>query len=383
MTKVELSIHVRAVTAMRTFSMLWPRIKETKEPFAMKKHVLFLLLVLIAGTAACVSAAESGKDVPEVKKVRWARANSGNVLVTLAKHNGYLKEVGIEIEEMPLTTTTDAMTALSTKQIDVASNYGTNDPLQFMAMGSDFTLVGGYMLKGMYIVAKKGTGWKRIGNLVDKTIATSKNQTWITGPLLAAGHSLDDVTWVTYNTNSDRLVAVISGEADYASLSGDLLFRVGKLKDEVEIVVWAADLIPNYGCCRIDMHTDFVKSNPKTVKLILKCLIRAEQFLRAHPDESVRVLARELDAPEEFVAAYLKNPNYVPSVDPVRNSIKATWDIMLKTGFLAPEARDYDLDAHINIDLYKAALDELVAERRDEDPAFYDERVAFFKANNF
>ena len=132
----------------------------------------------------------------------------------------------------------------------------------------------------------------------------------------------------------------------------------------------------------MNMHTDFVKANPVTVKLILKALIRAEQFLRAKPDESVKLLAKELEASEEFVAAYLKNPNYVPSVDPVKHSIKATWDIMMKTGFLAPEAKDYDLDSHINIELYKAALDELIQERRDEDPAFYDGRVEFFKANN-
>ena len=140
--------------------------------------------------------------------------------------------------------------------------------------------------------------------------------------------------------------------------------------------------MPNYGCCRMNMHTDFVKANPVTVKLLLKALIRAEQFLRANPDESVKILAKELNASEEFVAAYLKNPNYVPSVDPVKHSIKATWDIMMKTGFLAPDAKDYDLDSHINVELYKAALDELVAERRDEDPAFYDGRVEFFKANN-
>ena len=347
----------------------------------MKRPILFLLFALIASTTAGALAAESGKDVPEVQTVRWARANSGNVLVTLAKHNGYLKEAGIEIIEMPLNSTADALTALSTKQVDVTSNNGTNNPLQFMASGSDFTMVGGYMLKGMYIVAKKGTVWNGIGDLVGKKIATSKSQTWVTVPLLDAGYSLDDVTWMTYSTNSDRLAAVIAGEADYACLSGDLLFRVGNL-DEVTIVAWADDLMPNYGCCRMNMHTDFVKSNPKTVKLILKSLIRAEQFLRAKPDESVQILAKELDAPEAFVAAYLKNPNYVPSVDPVRKSIKATWDIMMRTGFLAPEAKDYDLDAHINVDLYKAALDELIAERRDEDPAFYDERMAFFNANN-
>ncbi|MBQ9565940.1 MAG: ABC transporter substrate-binding protein [Synergistaceae bacterium] len=344
----------------------------------MKKVFLSLFLVL-ALVADCFAA---GAEKPEVAEVRWARANSGNVLVTLAKENGYLKEVGIDIIEMPLNSTHDALTALSTKQVDVTSNNGTNNPLQFMASGSDFTIVGGYMLKGMYIVARKGTGWKGIGDLVGKKMATSKSQTWVTGPLLNAGYSLDDVIWLTYSTNSDRLAAVIAGEADYACLSGDLLFRVGNMKDDIEIVAWADDLMPNYGCCRMNMHTDFVKANPVTVKLILKCLIRAEQFLRAHPDESVKILAKELNASEDFVAAYLKNPNYTPSVDPVKHAIKATWDIMMRTGFLAPEAKDYDLDAHINIDLYKAALDELIAERRDEDPAFYDGRLEFFKANN-
>ena len=31
----------------------------------------------------------------------------------------------------------------------------------------------------------------------------------------------NDVEWLTYSTNSDRLAAVVSGEADYAVLSGD------------------------------------------------------------------------------------------------------------------------------------------------------------------
>ena len=232
-------------------------------------------------------------------------------------------------------------------------------------------------------MARKGTGWHGISDFVGKKIAAPKSQTWITGPLMWAGHNIDDVQWLTYSTNSDRLTAVIKGEADYASLSGDLLFRVNNMKNQLEIVVWADQLQPNYGCCRMNMNSDFVKANPKTVKLLLKALIRSEQYLLAHPDESVKILAKELHANEDFVAAYLKNPNYRPSVDPVRNAVKTTWKIMMDTGFLPESAKNYDLDAHINADLYKAALDELIAERYDEDPKFYDDRLAFFKANNF
>ncbi len=344
----------------------------------MKKILASLMAaaLLTCGTAMA-------QDKPEVDTVRWARANSGNVLVTLAKNNGYLKDVGINVIEIPLNSTSDALTALNAKQVDVTSNNGTNNPLQFMARGSDFTIVGGYMLKGMYIVARKGTGWHGISDFVGKKIAAPKSQTWITGPLMWAGHNIDDVQWLTYSTNSDRLTAVIKGEADYASLSGDLLFRVNNMKNQLEIVVWADQLQPNYGCCRMNMNSDFVKANPKTVKLLLKALIRSEQYLLAHPDESVKILAKELHANEDFVAAYLKNPNYRPSVDPVRNAVKTTWKIMMDTGFLPESAKNYDLDAHINVDLYKAALDELIAERYDEDPKFYDDRLAFFKANNF
>lgn len=344
----------------------------------MKKILASLMAaaLLTCGTAMA-------QDKPEVDTVRWARANSGNVLVTLAKNNGYLKDVGINIIENPLNSTSDALTALNAKQVDVTSNNGTNNPLQFMARGSDFTIVGGYMLKGMYIVARKGTGWHGISDFVGKKIAAPKSQTWITGPLMWAGHNIDDVQWLTYSTNSDRLTAVIKGEADYASLSGDLLFRVNNMKNQLEIVVWADQLQPNYGCCRMNMNSDFVNANPKTVKLLLKALIRSEQYLLAHPDESVKILAKELHANEDFVAAYLKNPNYRPSVDPVRNAVKTTWKIMMDTGFLPESAKNYDLDAHINVDLYKAALDELIAERYDEDPKFYDDRLAFFKANNF
>ena len=73
----------------------------------------------------------------------------------------------------------------------------------------------------------------------------------------------NDVEWLTYSTNSDRLAAVVSGEADYAVLSGDQLYAVGN-NDQIEIKAWLDDLVPNYGCCRMNMNTDFVKKNPKT-----------------------------------------------------------------------------------------------------------------------
>lgn len=362
-----------------------------------KLTALFLALLMALSLAACSgsdsespeeeadTSAQTEAETPEVDTIHWARANSGNILVTIAQQNGYFDEVGLTVIEDPVESSNDALTALETGQVDVTSNQGTNNPLQFIAEGSDFTIVGGYMLKGMYIVGKKDTEYKDVTSLKGSKFAYAGVHPVIGMALLDAGiDPMDEsqIEWLTYSTNSDRLAAVVAGEADFAVLSGDQLFAVNNNED-IEIKAWLDDLVPNYGCCRMNMRTDFVKENPVTVKLLLKALIRAEQWYRANLEECVPILAKEIDADEDYVAAYLLNENYVSSVDPCRNSVIKTWDGMVKMGFIDEKAAsEINVEDHINTDLYKAALDECVEAYHDEDPDFYDGRVKFFEEND-
>lgn len=375
----------------------------------MKKRVLSLLLVMMmtfslaacGGSPADDAAEDNGAETkeeltseekgetagekPEVSEIHWARANSGNILVTLAREKGYFDEVGLTVIEDPMASSSDALTALETGAVDVTSNQGTNNPLQFISTGSDFTIVGGYMLKGMYLVAKAGTGFNDVKDFVGKKIAYAGVHPVVGMAMLDADIDPTDeknVEWLTYSTNSDRLAAVAAGEADYAVLSGDQLFAVGNNPD-LEITCWLDDLVPNYGCCRMNMKTEFVEKNPVTVKLLLKCLIRAEQYYRANTEECVSILAKDIDADEDYVAAYLLNENYISSVDPCKQAIVKTWDGMIKMGFIdEADIENINIEDHINTKLYKEALDECVEEYHDEDPEFYDGRVEFFEANN-
>ena len=328
---------------------------------------------------------EDDVEKPEVDTIHWARANSGNILVTVAKQQGYFDEVGIEVIEDPVESSAAALTALQTGQVDVTSNQGTNNPLQFIAEGSDFTLVGGYMLKGMDIVGKKETEYKDVTSLKGSKFAYAGVHPVVGMALLDAGiDPMDEnqIEWLSYSTNSDRLAAVVAGEADYAVLSGDQLFAVGN-NDQIEIKAWLDDLVPNYGCCRMNMNTEFVKQNPITVKLLLKALIRAEQWYLANTEECVSILAKEIGADEDYVAAYLLNENYVSSVDPCKNAVIKTWNGMVQMKFIDQEAADsINIEDHINTELYKAALDECVEEYYDEDPEFYDGRIQFFEEND-
>ena len=58
------------------------------------------------------------KETPEVDTIHWARANSGNILVTIAKQQGYFDEVGINVIEDPVESSTAALQALQAKQVD-------------------------------------------------------------------------------------------------------------------------------------------------------------------------------------------------------------------------------------------------------------------------
>lgn len=116
-------------------------------------------------TKASEESSEEQEEITEASEIHWARANSGNILVTIAKQQGYFDEYGLTVIEDPVDSSTAALTALQTEQVDVTSNQGTNGPLGFIGKGSDFTIVGGYMLKGMYIVGRKDTEYKDVTSL--------------------------------------------------------------------------------------------------------------------------------------------------------------------------------------------------------------------------
>ncbi len=103
---------------------------------------------------------ESSSETKETKKVTWAQGASGNVLVSIAKDQGYFDEVGVEVEEVPLDE--GQLEAVRTGQVDIASNSGTMRPLQMIASGDDMAIIGGFMLTGcMPVVARRGSGMEQ------------------------------------------------------------------------------------------------------------------------------------------------------------------------------------------------------------------------------
>ena len=346
----------------------------------MKKFLCALLVCVLAlGLAAEVFAED---DAPETKVIKWGRGNSGNILVTIAKNKGFLADEGIDVDEIPMDNE-GVFTSLLGGHVDVLSNFGTNQPLRLIAAGDHLTIFGGFMLTGcMPVIARAGTEWNGVEDLLGKKVAGNAGQYAVTGPLLDKGHDpMKEIDWVQIAEDSDKLAAIINGTADYAIMGTDQNYSIQNMKDLIKVVTYCSDLTPNYSCCRMETRDEFIKKNPNTIKHLLKALIRAQEYYEGHKEEAVDMMSKLLNADHDWVAAYMLNEHYRIHVDPIRKPVFRAWDYMDRIGIL--EKKDgVKLEDHINNTLYKAALDEVVAAHRDENPEFYDRMVAFFNENN-
>ena len=346
----------------------------------MKKFVVMLLvLAVLCGSAAA-------KEIPETSIVRWNSGASGNVLLTIADKMGYFKEAGITLEEVPATANASAMTLLSTGMVDVVSNAGTSNPLQQIAAGVDLTIFGGHMMTGaMPIIAKKGTEWHGVKDLIGKKFACNPSYFALTGAVMDLGYDkpLEALEWVVITSYNDALAAVIRGEVDYALQGTEQNYTIRNVnKDNVEIMCYMSDIMPAYSCCRMEAKTDFVKNNPITIKLILKALLRAQSYYESHKAEAAQWHAEKIRAEKEFVEAYMFDEHYRVNADPLLKSIIRAWDILDATGFLSETAKNINIRDHVNVELYREALKEAAEEWGSEAPEFYERMQKFFEENN-
>ena len=377
----------------------------------MKKNLSFVLVALmmvqmiacssatkvaeVPSTTAATTTEETVAETTEAKKtfnlkpetttVRWNYGTSGNILVTIAEEKGYFDEVGIKIEPVQATEVASAMTLLSTGKVDIVSNSGTSNPLQQIASGVDITIFGGHMVTGcMPIIAKKGTEWKGVESLVGKKFACNPSYFSYSGALMDLGYDdpLNALEWKTYPSYNDALAAVVKGEVDYAMLGTGLNEQVTKM-DDIEVVSYQSEVMPNYSCCRMEASTDFVKKNPNTIKAIFVALLRAQSYYETHKEEAVKLLAKAIGATESYVGAYmLDDKHYVVNADPLYKPVIRAWEILDKIGFLDEKAKTINIEDHLDKNLYKESLDLYNEYYGDENKGFYEKQLAFFNEND-
>lgn len=322
------------------------------------------------------------EDKPEITEIRWAVVPNGNIMYEIAKDKGYFEDYGVEVIDTKIAIETDSFAALNSDKVDVLSGSGTSGPLRQIAAGNDFTIFGGHMVTGAEaIFTRKDVEWNSIDDFIGKKMAGQPTSYWLTGPLLEKGYDpVNDIDWVQLPNITDNIAAVQSGEVDFASIVTSQHYQVENM-DDIKIVAYSDDFMPNHSCCRMLSRTDWVNNNPNTIKAIHKALIRAKRDFDADRESYVPLMAKAIGTNEDHVASFLLNEHFKVSADPLSNINKAAWNTLFETGYLGDDVT-VKIEDHINKDLYKEALEELIEERGDEDPEYYEKQLEIYKEYN-
>lgn len=359
----------------------------------MKKKLIsiMLMLAMTVSMVACGGADSkendneqetvetTNPDKPETTEIKWAQGLSGNILVTIAKEQGYFDEVGLSVEEIPLDP--GGLNGVIQESVDIASNFGTSTPLQMIAAGDDMAIIGGFMMEGaMAIVGPEGAEWNGIESFKGKRVAGNQaNYATAFGLSEAGVDPVKDVEWIQFENEGDGVSAILNGEVDYAVIGTGWMYQT-KNTEGIEILSWTDEVTPEYSCCRMVARKSWVEENPTTVKLLIEALLRAQLYFEAHREECIQLMADFLQADYDYVEAYMgEEEHYEINVDPLYNTDLDQWQFLKDYEYIDQDVDDNIIKDAIYTDIYKSALDYCVENYYDDNPNFWDSQVELFE----
>ena len=308
---------------------------------------------------------EADQELPVI--LVGSNPGTGNIFGYIAMDKGFDKEEGYTTELVPFDNSTDALNALQAKKIDVGVNFGTAAPLTFVTKGADFTIFGGYVSGGMPVYAKPEFEYTGLESFVGKNVATARAYTpdilW-RGAMMEAGYDLEkDVTIMEFKKPAEALAAVKSGQADVGV--GTNSTYLGAMESGMKVLCWTNDLDPTAVCCRQVARTEWINENPDLAVAYLKSLIRAEEVFYGDQDYAVSVFAKYMELEEDKARTLLLETNQELWLDPKSDGVQKMWQTLQDLNYA--DVGDIQVTDHINIDLYKQALDELIQEHPDSE----------------
>ena len=311
-----------------------------------------------------------------------AQATSGHVFQYLADERGYLADEGIDVEMVYISNVTDAFAALGSGKVDIASTYGTAGILMQINNGQNFSVFGGYMIIGAMPIFTKNEPYTGLESFRGKKIAVMRNGTAeivLRGALYDAGFDLEkDVTFVDIKRSTEIMEAVRSGACDFGALPTG--FELQLADAGMKIVTWTDELWANHSCCRMAANAKWLEKNPLMVKKMLRAYLRAERDLQTREglNHAVQLTMAKLDMSEALVRSFVESPHMKYDADPYKNSVLKMWLKMQQIGRI--EKVNVNMADYINVDIYKQALDSLLAEHPDD--VFYNQKLSMYNEFN-
>lgn len=323
----------------------------------------------------------------EENTIRFALP-TGNIRVAveiLANELGYYEEEGVNVEFVDLSDSTAGLTAISSGKDDLdVWATGIVPDLTFIANGSDLVIYAGTAAEGGAIISREEDveTYKDLDNYEGITVGMVRNSSsWVItrAALLERGIDIDTIEIKELDSNANVAQAVAKGEVDLGFMPVEYANSFRELG--VSLVMEAGELSPLYVCCRQVTSSAKLEEKHDAFVKFTKANLRALAYFEdeANRDEVVALLAEFSGQTEDYVYEYFFVNNTILTLDPNRSGINTFYQSLIDSGYFS-EGTDVDVNDHIDIAVYKEALDEIIAEYPDNE--FFQEQLEIYNEYN-
>jgi NitT/TauT family transport system substrate-binding protein len=210
----------------------------------------------------------------------------------IAKEKGIFRAEGLDVELVQMATSL-TVTALATKDVDYSNTSAS--AVRAALRGLPIRVVLFIIRRPLHVLVVRPE-IMRIEDLKGKTIAIQQHGD-ATATILQAiveHGKLDmrtDVTAFPISRSGDRLLALTSGKVDGAIIAPP--FNVQAEAHGFRRLIAGADIIES-GITGLNTHIENIQKNPAQVKRMIRALLKAQSFIAANKEETIKTTAEWL-----------------------------------------------------------------------------------------
>ncbi len=235
-----------------------------------------------------------------------------SALVFIAEEKGFFSEEGLHINYYEFSTGKLALDALIAGGADIATTADIPITLAGLA-DQEISMIATieYSNDNIPVIARKDSGISTPEDLKGKTIATTRGG----GPLFFAhkyferhGILFSDINHV-YMNPSDMVNSLIKGDIDAFIVFEPYPYHAENELGSDKVVIFNPSDI--YGeTWNIVTMKKYESENPEIIDKFLRALIRAEDFLKTHKEESILIVSEYSETKTEVLEEMMNRQEY-------------------------------------------------------------------------
>ena len=298
--------------------------------------------------------------------------STAHLLGFVAREEGYFQEEGLNVDLIQFSSAAELSTGLESGKLDVAF-IGSVPTLTFQSKGHDLTVFGGAMTNGHgYVIKPEYTegleSWD-ISILKGRNVASVKNsvqdaelQILLKNADIEIGEGEDKVNIIYFDSQKDAFAALQNGSIDAASVYSPYASLAEGLDYKIVYRCSEEEALKNQPCCRQVASTEALQQYPNAYIAFERALLKAYKFTQENEEQTIKDVKKYIDIDEDYIRTEVYGGYGTSNPDPDKQGIVALKQTIVELGY----TEDYDIEPLYNTDIYKAALDSILAENSDE-----------------